>query len=86
MPESRRQNEWTEGVAIWIAVIVVSCVGESACLGTCTNHRSLLMPHKHLYCSSTMPLFTQCISCLSSQLALATACSVLVLSQIPPTL
>eukprot|EP00891_Asterochloris_glomerata_P007553 jgi/Astpho2/7553/e_gw1.00115.5.1_t len=26
VPESRRQNEWTEGVAIWIAVIVVSCV------------------------------------------------------------
>ena len=38
MPESRRQNEWTEGVAIWIAVSVVSCVGELICLDTCSNH------------------------------------------------
>ena len=42
MPESRRQNEWTEGVAIWIAVVVVSCVGEFACLDTCLNPTAAL--------------------------------------------
>lgn len=29
--EARRQAEWTEGVAIWIAVAVVSLVGEPSC-------------------------------------------------------
>ena len=28
MPEERAQAQWTEGVAIWVAVIVVSLVGE----------------------------------------------------------
>eukprot|EP00877_Chromochloris_zofingiensis_P000874 jgi/Chrzof1/10788/Cz05g12040.t1 len=29
LPEQRAHNEWIEGVAIWIAVFVVVCVGES---------------------------------------------------------
>ena len=28
--EEREQNAWSEGVAIWVAVIVVSLVGEAA--------------------------------------------------------
>eukprot|EP00877_Chromochloris_zofingiensis_P010932 jgi/Chrzof1/6092/Cz17g09120.t1 len=28
LPEQRAHNEWIEGVAIWIAVFVVVCVGE----------------------------------------------------------
>ena len=32
LPEERAQSGWTEGVAIWVAVIVVSLVGEcSSC-------------------------------------------------------
>ncbi len=72
MPESRRQNEWTEGLAIWIAVIVVSCVGEFACLDTCSPPLccSLLVPCEHLCRSNTVPLFPRDLFCLSSQLAL----------------
>ena len=29
LPSERAQNGWTEGVAIWVAVIIVSLVGES---------------------------------------------------------
>ncbi len=28
LPEERAQQGWTEGVAIWVAVIIVSFVGE----------------------------------------------------------
>ena len=28
LPSERAQNGWTEGVAIWVAVIIVSLVGE----------------------------------------------------------
>ena len=32
LPSERAQNGWTEGVAIWVAVIIVSLVGEpSSC-------------------------------------------------------
>ena len=30
IPEQRAKNEWIEGVAIWVAVFLVSGVGESA--------------------------------------------------------
>ena len=32
VPEERENNAWTEGVAIWVAVLVVSLVGECACI------------------------------------------------------
>jgi predicted aconitase len=31
VPEEREHNAWTEGVAIWVAVFVVSLVGERSC-------------------------------------------------------
>jgi hypothetical protein len=29
LPEQRRKGEWIEGVAIWVAVLIVIAVGES---------------------------------------------------------
>jgi hypothetical protein len=32
IPEQRAQNEWIEGVAIWVAVLIVSSVGKALIL------------------------------------------------------
>lgn len=32
LPEERAQQGWTEGLAIWCAVIIVSFVGEAPCI------------------------------------------------------
>lgn len=86
VPESRRQNEWTEGVAIWIAVIVVSCVGEFACLATCLHYCCAAAASCHVStfaeaalcaCSSWQSLPQQstspnkCMLCLGAQPSLA---------------
>ncbi len=44
--EQREEKAWTEGVAIWVAVLVVSLVGESEkCLFT---HTAVYPPSFHL--------------------------------------
>ena len=37
IPEQRAKNEWIEGVAIWVAVFLVSGVGESTCMHDCIS-------------------------------------------------
>lgn len=44
--EERVQHSWTEGVAIWVAVIVVSGVGEHTCLESYANSLLLLQPER----------------------------------------
>ncbi len=29
LPEQRKEGEWIEGIAIWVAVLIVVAVGES---------------------------------------------------------
>ncbi len=38
LPSERAQNGWTEGVAIWVAVIIVSLVGEPTSCTPVTKH------------------------------------------------
>ena len=38
LPSERAQNGWTEGVAIWVAVIIVSLVGEPTSFTSVTIH------------------------------------------------
>ena len=39
LPSERAQNGWTEGVAIWVAVIIVSLVGELTVCVAATVYR-----------------------------------------------
>ena len=40
LPSERAQNGWTEGVAIWVAVIIVSLVGEPTFCSVATVYGS----------------------------------------------
>ena len=51
IPEEREQSSWTEGVAIWVAVVVVSLVGRSPHLPQC------LLIYRSMYAHLTYVMF-----------------------------